>query len=196
MGALEAEVERLQVAIDAVVPADDFPSASEAGGLRFWSLITGSERPDSADRKGTCTGGIGIFDDVVNDLGAGPVDLHPRRPAWQWRSGGRRHDRERVHATTATAYCTSPENDVPSSGQHQAGTCRMGTDPATSVTDPYGGLAIRTSSRTSWSGSATAGGRANTTGTTRTRTRWELTRTSRCPRSPSHPNERPGTVAG
>ncbi len=26
----------------------------------------------------------------------------------------------------------------PSGGQHQAGTCRMGTDPATSVTDPYG----------------------------------------------------------
>jgi choline dehydrogenase-like flavoprotein len=33
---------------------------------------------------------------------------------------------------------TNPENEVPSSGQHQAGTCRMGTDPATSVTDPYG----------------------------------------------------------
>jgi choline dehydrogenase-like flavoprotein len=26
----------------------------------------------------------------------------------------------------------------PSGGQHQAGTCRMGTDPATSVTDPFG----------------------------------------------------------
>jgi choline dehydrogenase-like flavoprotein len=26
----------------------------------------------------------------------------------------------------------------PSGGQHQAGTCRMGTDPATSVTDPWG----------------------------------------------------------
>ncbi len=26
----------------------------------------------------------------------------------------------------------------PSTGQHQAGTCRMGTDPATSVTDPFG----------------------------------------------------------
>ena len=50
MDALEAEVERLRVAIDAVVPADDFPSASQAGGLRFWSLITGSERPDWADR--------------------------------------------------------------------------------------------------------------------------------------------------
>jgi hypothetical protein len=50
MGALEADAERLRVAIDAVVPADDFPSASEAGGLRFWSLITGSERPDWTDR--------------------------------------------------------------------------------------------------------------------------------------------------
>ena len=27
---------------------------------------------------------------------------------------------------------------APSSGQHQAGTCRMGTDPGRSVTDPYG----------------------------------------------------------
>ena len=50
MDVLQAEAERLRVAIDAVVPADDFPSASEAGGLRFWSLITGSERPDWADR--------------------------------------------------------------------------------------------------------------------------------------------------
>ena len=50
MDELEAEVERLSVAIEAVVPADDFPSASEAGGLGFWSLITGSERPDWADR--------------------------------------------------------------------------------------------------------------------------------------------------
>jgi len=35
---------------------------------------------------------------------------------------------------------TGPRSSTagPSSGQHQAGTCRMGTDPATSVTDPYG----------------------------------------------------------
>ena len=50
MNGLEASAERLRVAIDAVVPADDFPSASEAGGLRFWSRITGAERPDWADR--------------------------------------------------------------------------------------------------------------------------------------------------
>ena len=41
-------------------------------------------------------------------------------------------------ATTTIAHRPSPENEVPSSGQHQAGTCRMGTDPATSVTDPHG----------------------------------------------------------
>ena len=41
-------------------------------------------------------------------------------------------------ATTVTAYGSGPRDVVLSSGQHQAGTCRMGTDPATSVTDPYG----------------------------------------------------------
>jgi choline dehydrogenase-like flavoprotein len=40
-------------------------------------------------------------------------------------------------ATTAVAY-GPPRADLPSSGQHQAGTCRMGTDPRTSVTDPDG----------------------------------------------------------
>ena len=41
-------------------------------------------------------------------------------------------------ATRVTAYGSSPGDVVLSSGQHQAGTCRMGTDPATSVTDRYG----------------------------------------------------------
>jgi choline dehydrogenase-like flavoprotein len=50
MSVLPADAERLRVAIDAVVPADDFPSASQAGGLRFWSRVTGSERPEWADR--------------------------------------------------------------------------------------------------------------------------------------------------
>jgi len=47
---LQAESERLLVAIDAVVPADDFPSASQAGGVRFLSALTESERPEWADR--------------------------------------------------------------------------------------------------------------------------------------------------
>jgi choline dehydrogenase-like flavoprotein len=41
-------------------------------------------------------------------------------------------------AHTVLPYGPGPDNVVPSSGQHQAGTCRMGTDPATSVTDPHG----------------------------------------------------------
>jgi choline dehydrogenase-like flavoprotein len=40
-------------------------------------------------------------------------------------------------ATSVVAYGPPPANR-PSSGQHQAGTCRMGNDPRTSVTDPQG----------------------------------------------------------
>ena len=47
---LHAESERLLVAIDAVVPADDFPSASQAGGARLLSRLAESERPEWADR--------------------------------------------------------------------------------------------------------------------------------------------------
>ena len=50
MSQLHDQTERLRVAIDAVVPVDDFPSASEAGGLRFWSRITETERPEWSDR--------------------------------------------------------------------------------------------------------------------------------------------------
>ena len=65
--------------------------------------------------------------------------LHPNDLAVQQLLGERAADWLRAAgATTVIAYGPSPENEVPSSGQHQAGTCRMGTDPATSVTDPYG----------------------------------------------------------
>ena len=47
---LQTEIERLGVAIDSVIPADDFPSASQTGGLRFWARLTASERPEWADR--------------------------------------------------------------------------------------------------------------------------------------------------
>ena len=50
MSQLHAQAERLRIVIDAVVPADDFPSASQAGGLRFWSRITETERPEWSDR--------------------------------------------------------------------------------------------------------------------------------------------------
>lgn len=50
VNALLAEAERLEAAIDAVVSADDFLSASEAGGLRFWERLTETERPEWAAR--------------------------------------------------------------------------------------------------------------------------------------------------
>jgi choline dehydrogenase-like flavoprotein len=49
---------------------------------------------------------------------------------------------EWLEASGATTVVPAPPLGTgpsgPSSGQHQAGTCRMGTDPAASVTDPYG----------------------------------------------------------
>jgi choline dehydrogenase-like flavoprotein len=41
-------------------------------------------------------------------------------------------------ATTVVLNGRRADELGPSSGQHQAGSCRMGTDPAHSVTDPYG----------------------------------------------------------
>jgi len=65
--------------------------------------------------------------------------LHPNDLAVQQLLGRRAADWLRAAgATTAIAYRSPAENLVPSSGQHQAGTCRMGNDPATSVTDQYG----------------------------------------------------------
>ena len=69
MSRLHAETERLLVAIDAVVPADDFPSASQAGGLRFWSQVTASERPEWADRA------IAVLDLLDRHSGSRFADL-------------------------------------------------------------------------------------------------------------------------
>jgi choline dehydrogenase-like flavoprotein len=45
-----------------------------------------------------------------------------------------------LHAAGAHSLCSfgGETPDILSAGQHQAGTCRMGTDPATSVTDANG----------------------------------------------------------
>ena len=69
MSELHDEAERLRVAIDAVVPADDFPSASEAGGLRFWSRITETERPEWSDRV------IAVLDVLDRQSGGRFADL-------------------------------------------------------------------------------------------------------------------------
>jgi choline dehydrogenase-like flavoprotein len=41
-------------------------------------------------------------------------------------------------AVAAVQYPRQTPSAGPSAGSHQAGTCRMGEDPATSVTDPWG----------------------------------------------------------
>jgi choline dehydrogenase-like flavoprotein len=66
---LHPETERLLVAIDAVVPADDIPSASQAGGLRFWSQVTASERPWWSDRA------IAVLDLLDRQSGGRFADL-------------------------------------------------------------------------------------------------------------------------
>jgi choline dehydrogenase-like flavoprotein len=43
-----------------------------------------------------------------------------------------------MHASGARHVWTMPVHTGLSAGQHQAGTARMGTDPAVSVTDPFG----------------------------------------------------------
>ncbi|MFD3443197.1 GMC oxidoreductase [Microbacteriaceae bacterium 4G12] len=54
--------------------------------------------------------------------------LRERAVEWLGAAGATHIVPERLRAT----------GTGPSGGQHQAGTCRMGTDPATSVTDPFG----------------------------------------------------------
>jgi choline dehydrogenase-like flavoprotein len=46
--------------------------------------------------------------------------------------------REWLEAAGATRTWGVPPSAVLSAGQHQAGTCRMGADPSSSVTDPFG----------------------------------------------------------
>ena len=71
MNRLQAEAARLQVAIDAVVPADEFPSASQAGGLGFWDRLTALERPEWADRV------IGVLDLLDRRAGGRFADVDP-----------------------------------------------------------------------------------------------------------------------
>lgn len=71
MGQLQDEAERLLVAIAAIVPGDDYPSASEAGGLQFWSRITATERPEWSDRV------IAVLDLLDRRSGRDFADLDP-----------------------------------------------------------------------------------------------------------------------
>ncbi|WP_150307295.1 GMC family oxidoreductase [Planctomonas psychrotolerans] len=81
---------------------------------------------DVRDRFGNPVAALsgGIHAEDVRCQGA----MNDRAAEWLAAAGARR-------VVPAAAVSTSTG---PSGGQHQAGTCRMGTDPASSVTDPYG----------------------------------------------------------
>ena len=59
------DLDRLRQTIDAVVPADGFASASEAGGLRFWAAVIADERPEWAARVSAVLDRVGTDEDDV-----------------------------------------------------------------------------------------------------------------------------------
>lgn len=80
---------------------------------------------------------------VTDDLGLPVARLSGRLHAEDHRTQAYLGDRaaewlRSSGATTVIPAGRRPDELGPSSGQHQAGTCRMGTDPARSVTDPQG----------------------------------------------------------
>ncbi len=82
--------------------------------------------PDLRDRFGNPVAALSgsIHPEDVRTQGM----LRERAVEWLGAAGASRIVPERLR----------PTGTGPSGGQHQAGTCRMGTDPATSVTDPLG----------------------------------------------------------
>ena len=65
-----------------------------------------------------------------------PVGPHPEDRRTADFLGARAVDWLNASGERVLPFVGLPEG--PSAGQHQAGTCRMGADPATSVTDPWG----------------------------------------------------------
>ena len=109
-------------------------------GLRH--LLPRMQRVVGPVHEVTSADGRVRLDPLVTDSFGIPVArlsgrLHPNDLAVQRLLGERAADWLRASgATTTVPYGSPAATDVPSSGQHQAGTCRMGTDAANSVTDP------------------------------------------------------------
>ena len=83
------------------------------------------------------------LDPSVTDADGVPVarfsgGLHPNDLAAHRFLGERAADWLRAAGARTAIVYGPPPADRPSVGQHQAGTCRMGTDPRSSVTDPAG----------------------------------------------------------
>ena len=81
-----------------------------------------------------------LADGVVDDLGRPVARLEGVQHAETLRTAEliRARAEEWMHASGARRVWGMPIGNGLTAGQHQAGTCRMGNDPATSVTDPLG----------------------------------------------------------
>jgi len=90
-------------------------------------IPTGSSRVTLAD---------GVFDSLGRPVArlAGGQHAETLRTAEVIRARAE----EWMHASGARRVWSTPTSDALTAGQHQAGTCRMGDDPTTSVTDPWG----------------------------------------------------------
>jgi choline dehydrogenase-like flavoprotein len=86
------------------------------------------------------TSRVTLADGVRDDLGRPVARLSGSQHAETLRTAEhiRARAEEWIVASGARRVWTTPISDALAAGQHQAGTCRMGDDPATSVTDPWG----------------------------------------------------------
>lgn len=88
----------------------------------------------------TASSRVTLADDVIDGLGRPVARLAGAQHPETLRTAEviRARAEEWMHASGARRVWTTPIADGLTAGQHQAGTCRMGDDPATSVTDPWG----------------------------------------------------------
>jgi choline dehydrogenase-like flavoprotein len=88
----------------------------------------------------TATSRVTLADGVADDLGRSVARLAGAQHRETVRTAEvmRARAEEWLHASGARRVWSAPIGEGLTAGQHQAGTCRMGDDPATSVTDAWG----------------------------------------------------------
>ena len=89
----------------------------------------------------TAASRVTLADGVVDDLGRPVARLEGAQHAETLRTAEvdpRRGPRSGCTRAARAGCGRTPIGNGLTAGQHQAGTCRMGDDPATSVTDPWG----------------------------------------------------------
>jgi len=130
---------------DYLVSSGVFPpyGAAAKDGMRHWTRRM--ERVVGPIQELTTDDARVRLDPSVRDRYGNPVaalsgSVHPEDV--RTRDFMTARAREWLEASGATAVYSAepggPGPSGPSAGQHQAGTCRMGTDPRSSATDPYG----------------------------------------------------------